>query len=382
MFENNKKKILIALAIVILVSIAVMKLYNLKIKDETQAIEYLDQNIVNELELNALSWKKLTYEDFGYEQMDGQEQINIYDNGNAQIAIYKAKVPYVSYYDKDKEEWALSESSWWENGEPEIMYADDGIFLAKITGMANVIASHDGITWYNAGYCEGAYNAMTTAAYDVDNSSGIVSWWYEQTPLYYSFDSLEEKTAWTLVKPNEENAVSIFKYLTTHKGNFVGVVGGDKSIAVASSSTPDAWTTTIHEDEKDSRYMFIRSVNERLFVMKFNHRAKGDEHIYNVRLYAMSDDAAQLEETNLSWVGDLANNHIPNPRNIIWMDEWNKYALFSEKMLYLSDDGITWKGVEQPDLTVSQYDTFNGAIYIPGDGFYVKASGYVYYAPY
>jgi len=31
---------------------------------------------------------------------------------------------------------------------------------------------------------------------------------------------------------------------------------------------------------------------------------------------------------------------------------------------------------------ILQYDTFDGAIYIPGDGFYAKASGYVYYAPY
>jgi hypothetical protein len=64
------------------------------------------------------------------------------------------------------------------------------------------------------------------------------------------------------------------------------------------------------------------------------------------------------------------------------MNEWKKYALFTEKMMYLSDDGIRWKGVEQPDLSVSQYDTFDGAIYIPGDGFYIKASGYIYFAPY
>jgi hypothetical protein len=276
----------------------------------------------------------------------------------------------------------VAQCSWWENGEPEILYADNGVFLAKITGLANIIASHDGITWHNAGFCEGAYNAMTTGAYDAEESSGIVSWWYEKTPIYQSFDSLEEKTEWTLIEPKEEKMVPIFKYLTAHKGNFVGVVGGDKSIATASSTAPDEWIITIPEDENDTRYMFIRSVNDKLFVTKFNYQKKGGEYIYNVKLSVMSDDATQITETNLSWVGDLASNSISNPRNIIWMDEWNKYALFTEKMMYLSDDGISWKGVNQPDLAVSQYDTFDGAIYIPGDGFYIKASGYIYFAPY
>ena len=34
------------------------------------------------------------------------------------------------------------------------------VCLACIVGMANIIASFDGITWYNAGYCEGAKNDM------------------------------------------------------------------------------------------------------------------------------------------------------------------------------------------------------------------------------
>jgi hypothetical protein len=81
-------------------------------------------------------------------------------------------------------------------------------------------------------------------------------------------------------------------------------------------------------------------------------------------------------------VGGLADNNIPNPNNIIWMADWGKYALFAEEMLYVSADGLTWEGVEQPGLSVSQYDNFEGAIYVPGDGFYIKATGYVYYAPY
>ena len=78
----------------------------------------------------------------------------------------------------------------------------------------------------------------------------------------------------------------------------------------------------------------------------------------------------------------FANNNIPNPQNIIWMADWGKYAFFNESMLYVSADGLTWEGVEQPGFTTSTYDTFGGAIYVPGDGFYVKASGYVYYAQY
>ncbi|MCD8502955.1 MAG: hypothetical protein LRY71_16480 [Bacillaceae bacterium] len=51
-------------------------------------------------------------------------------------------------------------------------------------------------------------------------------------------------------------------------------------------------------------------------------------------------------------------------------------------MLYVSNDGLTWDGIEQLDFTTTKYDTFGGVIYVPGDGFYVKASGFVYYAPY
>lgn len=382
MIKSGKGKLIISLMIVAFIAIVAMVFFDTTPIDEAKAIEYLDDGTVENLGLNSLSWEKLTLEDFGYEMLGDEKQINIYDNGSAQIAVYRAKAPNVSYFDKDSGEWTMVECSWWENGEPEILYADDGVFLAKITGLANIIASHDGITWYNAGFCEGAYNAMTTAAYDAEESSGIVSWWYEKTPIYHSFDSLEEKTKWTLIEPTEEKKVPIFKYLTAHKESFVGVVGGDKSIALASSTAPDEWTTTIPEDENDTRYMFIQSVNEKLFVTKYNYRKTGGDYIYNVKLCMVSDDATQITETNLSWVGDLASNNISNPRNIIWMDEWNKYALFTEKMMYLSDDGIRWKGVEQPDLSVSQYDTFDGAIYIPGNGFYVKASGYVYFAPY
>lgn len=48
----------------------------------------------------------------------------------------------------------------------------------------------------------------------------------------------------------------------------------------------------------------------------------------------------------------------------------------------VSDEGLTWEGTEQPGVTVSENYTFGGAIYVPGDGFYIKAGGYVYYAPY
>jgi hypothetical protein len=116
--------------------------------------------------------------------------------------------------------------------------------------------------------------------------------------------------------------------------------------------------------------------------MKFNYTNVGGDYTYYVKLCVMNDDATQITETNLSWVGDLANNNTPNPRNIIWMEDWGKFALLKESMLCVSNDGLYWEGVEQPGFTTSQYDTFNGAIYIPGDGFYVKASGYVYYAPY
>ena len=171
---------------------------------------------------------------------------------------------------------------------------------------------------------------------------------------------------------------SVFKYLTAHKGLFVGIVGGEAKIAAASSASPGAWTTTIPDDLNGTRYMFIRSVHDKLFVMKWRYVS----NTYQVKLCVMNDSATQITETNLSHTGDLASNYIPNPQNIIWMETWGKYVLFSEGKLYVSVDGLTWKGTEQPGFTTALYETFGGAIYIPGKGFYVKGNGYVYYAPY
>ncbi|RIW36013.1 hypothetical protein D3H55_06010 [Bacillus salacetis] len=328
------------------------------------------------LPIPTLSWQRKYYNDFGYTQYGSERQINVYDNGNAQVAVYYAKTPYMSYFNKSTGEWTVVDVPWWSYGQPEILYAGDGVFLAKIVGLANIIASFDGITWHNAGYCQGAQNSMTTGAYDSSIGSGVVSWWYYKSPVYYSFDSLTERTAWTLVGA-DGSSVPIFSYMTTHKGRFVGVVGGDRSIAAASTSSPGSWSTTIPED-LNTYYMYVRSVHDKLFVMKYRYVSG----IFHVNLCVMNDSATKLTETNLSHVGDLANNNIPNPENIIWMEDWGKYALFNESMLYVSADGLTWEGVEQPGFTTTNSDTFGGAIYVPGDGFYVKASGYVYYAPY
>lgn len=328
------------------------------------------------LPIPTLSWQKKYYNDFGYTKYGSETQINVHDNGNAQIAVYRAKTPYMSYYNKATGKWTVVNVSWWNNGAPEILWAGDGVFLAKIIGLANIIASFDGITWYNAGYCQGAQNSMTTGAYDSSIGSGVVSWWYYKSPVYYNFASLTQRVAWTLVGA-DGSSVPIFSYMTTHKGKFVGVVGGDRSIAAASTSSPGSWSTTIPED-LNTYYMYIRSVHDKLFVMKYRYVSG----IFHVNLCVMNDSATELMETNLSHVGNLADNKIPNPQNIIWMEDWGKYALFNESMLYVSADGLNWEGVEQPGFTTTNSDTFGGAIYVPGNGFYVKASGYVYYAPY
>jgi hypothetical protein len=87
-------------------------------------------------------------------------------------------------------------------------------------------------------------------------------------------------------------------------------------------------------------------------------------------------------ETSLSFVSHLVDNRVSSPKNIIWMQDWGRYGLFNEGMMYTSADGITWEGVQQVGFTTAQYKMFDGAIYIPGDEFYVKGNGYVYYAAY
>jgi hypothetical protein len=329
------------------------------------------------LPIPTLNWSKKYYNDFGYTQYGSEKQIDVYDNGVAQIAVYYAKTPYMSYYNQSTKQWTVVSVPWWSYGQPYILWAGEGVFLACIVGLANIIASFDGITWYNAGYCQGAKNDMTCGAYDPSTSCGVVSWWYYQSPLYYSYDSLKERTAWILVGADGQS-VPVFRYLTMHKGNFVGIVSNSKEIARASSSSPGSWSTTIQEDLNETTYMNIRSINGKLFVMKYNYISDK----YHVKLCMLNDSATEVIETNLYNVGGLADNNIHNPNNIIWMADWGKYALFAEEMLYVSADGLYWEGVEQPGLSVIGSDNLDGAIYVPGDGFYIKATGYVFYAPY
>ncbi len=326
----------------------------------------------------TLSWKKLSYNSFGYSNVGGERKIDVYDNGVAQIAVYYAKSPYMSYFNKTTKKWTMVSVSWWSHGAPEILYAANGVFIAKIVGLANVIASFDGITWHNAGFCAGAKNAMTCGAYDMNRGSGVLSFWYFKTPIYSSFDSLTQRTEWRL-SGADGTSVPIFKYMTTHKGNFVGIVGGDKSIARASSASPGVWTTTISEDLNETGYMYIRSINDVLFVMKRRY-VNG---IYYVNLCVMNDSATQIIQTNLSHVGSLADNKTASPQNIIWMEDWGKFAIFNQEMLYVSNDGVYWEGQGQPGLITRDLVTFEGSIYVPGDGFYISTNdGYTYHAEY
>ncbi|MTI81248.1 MAG: hypothetical protein FH758_10255 [Firmicutes bacterium] len=332
-------------------------------------------NLKRLFEIPSLNWQKLYYYDFGYSSYNSERQISVYDNGQAQIAVYYAKTPYMSYFDKTTGQWTIADVPWWSYGEPQILWAGDGVFLAKITGFSNIIASFDGITWHNGGYCENAQNAMTVGAYDAGAGCGIVSFWYYKSPLYYSYDSLTERTAWVLVG-SDGSSVPVFSSLTAHKGLFVGITSSDTEIAKANPSSPGVWTITIPEDQDETSYIYLKSVHEKLFVMKWRYI----DGTFHVNLCVINDDATQVTETNLSYVGDLDSNNTPNPQNIIWMESWGKYALFNEGMLYVSEDGLTWEGVEQSGLTSNQ--SFGGAIYVPDDGFYVKGNNCVHYAPY
>ncbi len=329
------------------------------------------------LPIPTLSWSKKYYNDFGYTQYGSERQIDVYDNGNAQIAVYFAKTPYMSYYNKIAKQWQVVSVPWWSYGQPDVHWAGDGVFLASIVGMANIIASFDGITWYNAGFCDKAKNDMVCGAYDINSGCGAVGWWYYQSPLYYSYDSLEERTEWTLVGADGVS-VPVPRYMTAHNGYFVAVRDNSKAIVRASALSPGSWTTTISEDLNETNYMYIRSIHGKLFVMKYNYINSK----YHVKLCMLNDTATEITETNLYNVGGLADNNTHQPYNIIWMADWGKYALFAEEMLYVSADGLYWEGMEQPGLKVIANDNFHGAIYIPGDGFYLRCTNYVYYAPY
>jgi hypothetical protein len=65
--------------------------------------------------------------------------------------------------------------------------------------------------------------------------------------------------------------------------------------------------------------------------MKYRYVA-GEFYVY---LCVLNDSATEFTEANLSHVGSLADNRILNPENIIWMEDWGKYVLFNESMLYV-----------------------------------------------
>ncbi|ADI00475.1 hypothetical protein [Salisediminibacterium selenitireducens] len=325
-----------------------------------------------EMSIPVLGWTKRYRSYFGYSSTGGETRISVFDNGNAQIAVYYAKNPNMSYFNHSTGEWTLSPVTWWNHGEPEILHAADGVFLAKITGFGNIIASFDGITWHNAGYCTDASNAMVGGAYDVTTNAGIVTWWSSAKPLYHTYDDLTERTEWPLI-----TSAPVLRYVTHHKGRYVGVESGDRDLWTAMTNTPGFWAIGISEDSHDSRYMFITSVHNRLFVMRWR-RPNNDDYV--VTLCVVSDNVSQITETNLEHVGPLADNRIPNPQNILWMASWGKYVLFNEGTMHLSDDGLYWEAIPQPGLTTQQYETFGGAIYVPGHGFYIKGNGYVYEA--
>jgi hypothetical protein len=121
------------------------------------AIPYLAEEILQQFRLYQVQHSNL---------------IDVHDNGNAQIAVYYAKTPYMSFINKTTKQWTVVSVPWWGYGEPEVLWAGDGVFLAKIVGIANIILSFDGITWHNAGYCQGAYNAMTCGTYDINRNVG------------------------------------------------------------------------------------------------------------------------------------------------------------------------------------------------------------------
>ena len=65
------------------------------------------------LPIPVLSWSKKYYKDFGYTQYGSEKQIDVYDNGVAQIAVYYAKTPYMSYYNQSTEQWTVVSVPWW-----------------------------------------------------------------------------------------------------------------------------------------------------------------------------------------------------------------------------------------------------------------------------
>ncbi|KAB2953716.1 hypothetical protein F9B85_03605 [Heliorestis acidaminivorans] len=327
----------------------------------------------------VLQWQKKYYNDFGYSRHQSENRISVHNNGQAQICVYHARTPYMSYFNHSTKRWTVVGVSWWSHGVPEILWAGDGVFLAKITGFGNIIASFNGITWHNAGYCLNAQSEMITGAYDMNRNSGIVGWWFARSPLYYSFDSLTERTEWTLVGA-DGFSVPVFNSLTAHKDRFVGVVDNRREIATASSASPGTWNKTIEEDDQSIRYALIRSVHNKLFGRRYWSVGFNS---HQIQLCVLNDNATEVTETNLSFVGSLDDNRAPNPENIIWMEQWGRYLLFSENRIYLSADGLEWESWEQTGFTTAADHAFRGAIYVPGNGFYITVNGgYVYFASY
>ena len=86
----------------------------------------------------TLTWQKVNCSHFGYTKYGSETKINVYDNGSSVIASYSAKTPYTAYWNKTTKQWTLSNVTWWNNGQPEILWAGDGVYLVNPKGKLDI----------------------------------------------------------------------------------------------------------------------------------------------------------------------------------------------------------------------------------------------------
>lgn len=81
------------------------------------------------LPIPTLNWQRKYYYDFGYSKYGTETQIKVHDNGNAQVAVYHVKTPYMSYFNQSTKKWTIVDVPWWSYGAPEVLWAGGGVFL-------------------------------------------------------------------------------------------------------------------------------------------------------------------------------------------------------------------------------------------------------------
>lgn len=304
-----------------------------------------------------LNWIRRPASDFGF--ASSNSNIYVYANGKSNIIKCGNEIAYYNQTTKDWLTFAIAEFG--------IIYYGNGVYMG--TSKDVVYTSADGNVWRFNGVLPNLVNSVSCGA--SDGVRGVISAWYVGNPVYIKEDVLTYGT-WTLAGTLWHDGIDTYRYMTSHKGMFVGI-GSVHDVQI--SADGKNWIRTIehpieHPDYDYNYFSYIRSIGEKLFLI-VTHGKTGTYNFLD-QICVMNDGASSYRvifETTENIELD----------EIQFVEKLGRYLWFDNNVIHSSVDGYSWESVPQTGFSGGK----NTAMYVPGDGFYVGVKdSYVYYAAY